>query len=175
MKKYLESDIMRLRAPELSDAVVLFEWENNSEDWHSSNRIFGPQSLYNIEEHIKNCINNPFSDGELRLMVELKSAEKPIGTLELTGLNPISGNVTLGFYISPEYRNLGHGTEMIRLVIEYCISYLGIRTIVAETSSKNIGAQNILEKNGFQIAGKLKKWLRSPDGNLEDVLVYQYL
>lgn len=173
MKDFLKTESLCLRASELSDAETLFIWENNSGDWFTSNTIYAPLSMSQIEEHIKNCTNNPFADGQLRLMLEDRTMNKTIGTVELTDLNPINGTVTVGFYIDPSMRGKGYGVEMIRLIKEYCLMFLGLRTIAAYTAESNLAARKILEKNGFEVTGRLYGWLKSFDNGTEDMLVCQ--
>jgi len=171
----LNTDSIRLRAPEISDADVIYLWENSTEDWHSSYTIYAPLSITQIQDHIRNCNNDPFADRQLRLMLENKETGETIGTVELTNLNPLNGTATVGFYIAAEHRYKGIGSAMIRLIVEYCSDYLGLNSLVAYTAVGNCPARSILGKNNFKEVGRLQSWLRSLGGAREDMLIYQCL
>jgi RimJ/RimL family protein N-acetyltransferase len=78
----------------------------------------------------------------------------------------------VGFYVVPEERSKGYGTEAMRLLLEHIFETQSVKTIVAGTSSLNIASQKALLKAGFKKVGTLKKTLFR-NGAWEDSIIYQ--
>ena len=51
---WLKNDILKLRALEESDLNLLYEWENNSDNWLYTNTLM-PFSKHTLLEYIRNC------------------------------------------------------------------------------------------------------------------------
>ena len=77
-----------------------------------------------------------------------------------------------GFYVIPEERGKGYGTEAMRLLLEHIFEMRSAKTIVAGTSSLNVASQKALLKAGFKKVGVLKKTLFR-NGVWEDSIIYQ--
>jgi ribosomal-protein-alanine N-acetyltransferase len=78
----------------------------------------------------------------------------------------------VGFYIIPQERSRGYGTEAVRLLLEHIFKTQSVKTIVAGTSSLNVASQKALLKAGFKEVGTLKKTLFR-NGLWEDSIIYQ--
>lgn len=172
---FLKETYLRLRAPEPSDSRFIYDCENDTDEWLSSSVNYTPVSLTQIEEHIRCSINDPFSGKEMMLILEDHDQSKKLGILEITSLNPVHGTAEIGFYIIPEERGKGIGFILIDLALDYCINFLGLKSVIAHTTQKNRSSQIILEKNGFNNVGKLHAWMRTSDGKRDDVLIYQFI
>lgn len=172
MTLMLNTELYRLRAPEPEDVDIIYRWENDPEDWNSSYNNYAPLSRLQIEEHIRNCCNDPFGERQLRLMMERKDTAEVVGGVEITELNPKNRTAFIGFYVDPKWRGIGIGTLMVSLVLNYCSELLGLRSLCAHTSASNGGAIKILQSNGFRPAGRLSSWLQ--DGrDRKDMLIFQ--
>jgi len=55
-----------------------------------------------------------------------------------------------GFGITPEFRSMGYGCELLHLIVEQ-LRQSGVREIVIEVDSNNTHAFNLYQKVGFQI------------------------
>lgn len=172
---FLKDKNLRLRAPEPSDSEFIYECENDTDEWLSSSVNYIPVSVSQIEEHIRSSINDPFACKEMLLILEDQVSRKQLGILEITSLNPVHGTAEIGFYIIPEERGKGTGNILIDLALDYCINFLGLKSVIANTTQKNRSSQIILEKNGFNNVGKLHSWMRSSDGGRDDILIYQFV
>jgi len=81
---------IRLRAVELSDANLIYEWENSFSLWDvSSTRA--PFSHYAIEEYVKNAQNDDiYSVKQIRFMIDIEenSEVRTVGCVDLFDLEP---------------------------------------------------------------------------------------
>jgi RimJ/RimL family protein N-acetyltransferase len=80
----------------------------------------------------------------------------------------------VGFYIVPEERGKGYGTEAMKQLVRLVFEKYNTQTIVAGTSSLNLSSQRALEKSGFKGVGTLRKTLFR-NGQWEDSIIYQVL
>ncbi|MFZ0473375.1 MAG: GNAT family N-acetyltransferase, partial [Bacteroidales bacterium] len=77
----LESDIVRLRAVEPEDLELLYTWENEEANWKQSNTLV-PYSRYTLKRYIANSHKSLFETGQLRLMIDVTSGKRTVGTID---------------------------------------------------------------------------------------------
>jgi RimJ/RimL family protein N-acetyltransferase len=81
-------------------------------------------------------------------MVELKEGGTPIGVCGLIKRDFLD-DVDIGFGFMPEYRAKGYAYESASAVIAYGKGVLGLKRVVAITSSDNRRSARLLEKLGL--------------------------
>jgi predicted acetyltransferase len=96
-----------------------------------------------------------------------KKINKIIGTSRLRPklneeLMKEGGNI--GYDVSPSYRKIGYGTEILRITIEKARKN-GLKKILITCDDDNIGSRKIIEKNNGKYENKIyleeeKKWVR---------------
>lgn len=90
-----------------------------------------------------------------------KTDELAIGTMGFKGGPDESGAVEIGYSIIPEYHNQGYATEMARHLIAWAFAEPGIKAVMAECLSDNIGSIRVLEKVGMRrlaLEDNMLKW-----------------
>jgi RimJ/RimL family protein N-acetyltransferase len=70
-----------------------------------------------------------------------------IGDCGTTG--PSGKEVEIGFGLAAEYRGLGHGTAIVRVLAATLLERGGVQRIVAHTLLGNATSRRVLEKGGF--------------------------
>ena len=112
------------------------------------------------------------------LLIEIIATQEIIGFVRYT-LIPYPDADTpcpeIGFGI-PEIsaRGKGFAKEAVKLLIDYLFAGYPVERIMAFTDEDNIPAQRVLEKNGFQREGQLRRSMfRS--GEWHDTLIYGLL
>jgi diamine N-acetyltransferase len=162
----LESKLIRLRAPELSDVEVLYKWENDPTIWMVSNTLT-PFSKYVLIKFIENAHQDIYETRQLRLMIDLRDEKcetcLPIGTVDLFDFEPHHQRAGIGILISEsKNRQKGFATEALRLVINYAFNVLQIHQLYCNIDSENEASINLFSKHGFRIIGEKKDWIRTP-------------
>ncbi|WP_174590124.1 GNAT family N-acetyltransferase [Methanocella conradii] len=76
-----------------------------------------------------------------------------IGIGGFTGA-PFNGEAMIGYSVIEPYRRRGYGSEAVRALIDWAFAHPGVRRIVAETHANNKASIRLLEKCGFEYAGK---------------------
>ena len=93
----------------------------------------------------------------------------------IAGFNWIDWQARWGeilYYLSPEERGKGYGTETVKLLCEYAFTHLNLHKVWAKVHSDNIPSIRVLEKNGFSLSGRFREHVWS-DGRYLDELIYE--
>lgn len=68
MNRFLENNILKLRAPEPEDLDQLYKWENDTSLWEYGASIT-PYSRFELKQYLIDSKHDLFSDKQLRLMI----------------------------------------------------------------------------------------------------------
>ena len=89
---------------------------------------------------------------------------KSVGFIDLTDFSPRHLRAEVGICLLPEYQSQRIGTEALRLVEEYAAQMLHIHQLYAYINPSNIISQRLFSSAGYQLAGMLRDWVKTPDG-----------
>ncbi|MEM2940408.1 MAG: GNAT family N-acetyltransferase [Thermoproteota archaeon] len=77
----------------------------------------------------------------------------------------------LGIAIRQGYRDMGIGTEMIRVIIEES-RRIGLKVLVLHVASTNLRAMSVYEKAGFKEVGKIPEGIYFNNRYMDDVIMF---
>lgn len=169
----LKNDTIILRALEPEDLEALYKWENDSSIWASGSTI-SPYSRYVLKEYISHSHLGIYEQKQLRLMIELREEEKPIGMVDLYDFDPHNRKAGVGILLDTAYQGNGIATESMNLLIDYAFSFLKLNQLYAYVSVANEASKSLFIRCGFTASGVLSDWVSTEDG-YTDVLVMQRL
>jgi diamine N-acetyltransferase len=168
----LKGNLVTLRALEPQDIDVLYNWENDDENWKISSTL-KPFSKNLIKNYIENEENDIFQTKQIRFIITLISEKNiSIGTIDLFDYDPYNSRIGLGILIAKEFRNNGFAREAISLIIEYCFNLLNIHQIFCHISEINIESIKLFQSIGFKEIGVIKDWIFN-GLNYENVIFFQ--
>lgn len=112
------------------------------------------------------------------LLIEIMQTQEIIGFVRYTLISYPDADTPypeIGFGI-PEISAQGKGfaKEAVKLLIDYLFAGYPVERIMAFTDEENIPAQRVLEKNGFQREGQLRRSMFR-QGKWHDTLIYGLL
>ena len=145
-----------LRPFKMSDANSVVRHANDKTIYRNLLTLPYPYTLKDARKWLKTVVpqyrrKNP---EQIVFAVELKG--EVIGSIGLHKI--IRGHkAEMGYWLSREYRGRGIMTETIRSVTDYGFKKLGLRRIYASVFLFNKASMRVLEKNGFEFEGVLKK------------------
>lgn len=165
----IESEQLKLRAPEPSDLDILYKWENDQSLWEISNTIT-PISKFLLKEYIKKSHLDIFQVKQLRLMIDLKEDELefPVGSIDIFDFEPYHQRAGLGIVIDASQRNKGIASEALILTIDYGFATLGLHQLYCNILENNEASLHLFEQMGFDIIGLKKDWVRTSEGWLNE-------
>ena len=166
----LENIKIKLRAPEPEDLDALYAWENDADFWHIGHTT-SPYSHHALKRYIEELEHDIFSTGQLRFVIELKSEQKAIGTIDVFDFNAFHSRAGIGILIDGNYRGKGYADLALKLLLEYGFSFLKIHQFYAYIPENNLASIKLFSSNGFTLSGELKDWINAE--NYTNVLFYQ--
>ena len=100
--------------------------------------------------------------------------DRVAGFVSLKGANAENSSAELGIAImEKEYRNQGHGTEALRLALEYAFGELGLGLVALTVFPDNGRAISAYEKVGFKATRVLERSWLQPNGEYADLLLME--
>ena len=87
-----------------------------------------------------------------------------IGNCGFKGRPDPSGTVEIGYSLLPQYHRRGFGTELTAALLTWAFGHPHVARVMAETLPDFAASVRVLEKNGFQQAGR---------GSAPDAIVFE--
>ncbi len=154
----LQTDRIKLRAPEPEDVDVLYAWENDTATWHLSNTLT-PFSRFVLEQYVMNAHEDLYHARQLRLMIVSRDREKPVGSIDLFDFDPTHRRAGIGLMVAEDERRNGYASEALDLLIDYCFSTLMLHQLYCNITPGNKASLALFQKKGFETVGIKKDWL----------------
>lgn len=171
----LENDMVRLRAPELSDVDLIYEWENNMEIWHVSNTIV-PFSRFVLKKYVETSHLDIWETKQLRFIIEAKNQsppmDVPVGLIDTFDFDPYHSRAGVGILIANrEYRQKGYATEALGLLIRYSFEVIQLNQLYCNISTDNSVSLQLFRNKGFTDVGIKKGWLKTRNGWQDEIML----
>lgn len=116
-----------------------------------------------------------YDDTTYRWIIELKSNNDVIGTIDISKKFLSSSTCELGYCLSDKYWNLGIMTEAIKEVIRFLFEECEAETIWAEYLENNPASGKVMQKSGMKYEGTLRKRVVDKQNIRNDLHVYSIL
>jgi RimJ/RimL family protein N-acetyltransferase len=88
------------------------------------------------------------------LMSRRSEAPQMLGICEFKGRPDSNGSVEISYSILERYRVQGYATEAVARLVVWAFSHQNVREVSAETMPHMRRSIRVMEKNGFQFAGR---------------------
>ena len=159
---------IRLRALEPEDLELLYEWENNNVYWIISNTVT-PFSKYTLKRYMENSHKSIYETGQLRLMIDLISEKKTIGTIDIFDFDPFHKRAGIGILIADEAeRRKGYASMAIKCLTDYCFKTLQLHQLYCNILANNCESMDLFRKQGFVEIGVKKDWVKVSQGYVDE-------
>ncbi|MGC8609071.1 MAG: GNAT family N-acetyltransferase [Thermoplasmata archaeon] len=167
----MEDEDVKLGIPLKEDLQRLFEIYNNPA---GSRFLRNPSQIFYYED-IEDLYGNMRSEKQInRLYVILfGKADEIVGSIGLYGIDLMNRFAYLAFGIDQNYWRRGITTRAVSLMITYAFETMDLRKIISSVMDPNIGSKRVLEKNGFEEAGRYRKHGYVPGYGFVDEILYE--
>ncbi|MGG6313118.1 GNAT family N-acetyltransferase [Paenibacillus macerans] len=170
----LESERLRLRRMERSDAGVMFRYWSDPEVIKYMN--LPPFASVEDTWEMINLLNGlSESEDTLRFGIELKEEKKLIGSC---GFNvwELSGAYRgeIGYDLGRAYWGHGYMSEALRMLLAYGYETMGLNRIEALVDPRNAPSRKLLQAFGFTEEGLLRQYQWTENGFV-DLLMFSLL
>ncbi len=161
----LAGENIKLRAVEPSDLDVLYNWENDPENWIVSNTTV-PFSKHLLQKYIEGTQTDIYEARQLRLMIDRleppAGEQATIGIIDLFDFDPLHRRAGVGILIArKEYRMKGIASEALSILIDYAFGSLQLHQLFCNVSEDNSASLKLFKKFDFLKTGMKRDWIRS--------------
>ncbi|MBL0329367.1 MAG: GNAT family N-acetyltransferase [Bacteroidetes bacterium] len=166
----LKGKIVSLRAIEPSDIDVLYQWENDTETWNVSNTQT-PYLCFVLEQYIASAHQDIYSVKQLRLMI-CNEEERAVGSIDLFDFDPNHLRAGIGILVADKSdRKKGYAFDALNVLVDYCFSILNLHQLYCNITIDNEASILLFQKQGFQVTGIKKQWVRDGDVYKDELLL----
>lgn len=170
----LENKNIRLRALEPTDLNLLYKWENDSSIWEVSHTL-KPFSLFVLKQYLESSHLDIFETKQLRMVIELKESNTPIGLIDLFDFDPFHQRAGIGILINDKINQCkGYASEALATLCNYAFKTLQLHQLYCNITVKNENSLRLFQKHEFEIIGNKKDWIRSNDIWLDEYLLQKF-
>ncbi|WP_435262431.1 GNAT family N-acetyltransferase [Tenacibaculum sp. nBUS_03] len=169
----LKGKYISLRALEPEDLSFLFSIENNEDFWEISHTQT-PFSRFLLKQYIENAHLDIYEAKQLRLVIQLKKTNQPIGTIDIFDFNPQHKRAGIGILIDPVFQKNGYASEALDILIKYCFSHLQLHQLYVNITADNLNSLTLFQKKNFSKVGLKKDWIFSK-GTFKDEILFQLI
>ena len=170
----LQSKNLRLRALKISDLPFINEWRNDIENKIMSQGYRLPVTEMQDENWLRAKMTNT-QPNEVYFIVETLDESVPIGLIQLTNIDFISGTAIWGFIIgNKKKRGLGYSVEAPLILFDYAFNILNLRKIYGYPVDFNKSTLRMHEKIGHVHKEGLLKQHYYLNGKYYDVLILSF-
>ena len=167
---FISEETISLRAAEPEDAQQIYAWENDRSLWKVS-ETSNPFSMFQIEQFLLGN-GDLASNRQLRLMIDLKNTDQPIGCIDLFEYDPVNSRIGIGILIIEAYRKQGLAKKAITLCLDYLFNNVMVHQVHCLIDERNVESIHLFETLGFEPCGRRKEWIKTPEGYI-DAIFYQ--
>lgn len=170
----LSNNFIRLRALEPTDIDTIYRWENDSRLWLTGSAV-APFSRKQVWDYIGNYTADPFTSGELRLMIADTQSGEPFGMVDLTNFDPVNRRAQVGIMVDIAHQRRGVASNALTLMAQYCKDRLGLHQLWAIIPADNAASRALFARQGYGICGHLQSWLRRGRQYVDAYLYHRFL
>lgn len=137
-------------------------------------RFIGWRLMNNLEEtqeYVEEMIRRESAGTHLYASIVAKSTQNVIGTAMFFNFDREANHAEIGYVFKKDHWGKGYGTEAISLMNDFAFNTLCLRKLHARVVSANTSSSRILEKNGFELEGRLRDYYFI-EGSYYDGLIY---
>lgn len=167
----LHSNRLHLRALEPSDADFMYEVENDADAWRYSDTI-APLSRRILRDYALTYDADPFTAGQLRLIIMEEKSKTPVGIVDLYDVSQRHQRAFIGIYICKDFRGKGYADETIKLIEDYAHNSLHLHQLGAKVEENHKTAEKLFISRGYDLKGILNDWLSTPNGEFTAMKIF---
>lgn len=161
-----------LRALEPEDVDRIYLWENTPGMWRHGFAA-APLSRHQIWQYVQNYDADPFSAGQLRLMIS--DGMDAVGAVDLYEVDVRNRRAMVGIMVAPGKRRCGVARAALRALERYCFEVLGLEQLAATVECGNEPSRRLFSAAGYDETATLPRWFRVGAESSDAVIYRKFL
>lgn len=165
---FWQTDHVRLRSIEPTDAEHFMRWNFNSERARHLDFVWPPSSEASVRVWVTEQTQRKFENDAFHWLIENDRGE-PVGSISTHDCQPRYGVFSYGIDIAPEHQRHGYASAAIRLVLKYYFEELRYQKVMARVHGDNLASIALHTRLGFVEEGRHRRMFFT-QGHFVDVL-----
>lgn len=166
----LEGKNLYFKALDTGDAAEIHSYASDE----NVKKFIGWPLMKSLEEtsaFVEEMLRREAAGTHLYASVVLKATQEIVGTVMLFGFDREAKHAEIGYVFHSRHWGKGYGTETVALTSDFAFENLDLHKLHARVADANIGSARVLEKNGFELEGRLRDYYFI-DGSYYDSLLF---
>jgi RimJ/RimL family protein N-acetyltransferase len=164
-----------LRPVTADDAPALFEMidRNRSrlEDFFAGT-VALTRTLADTRKHVTNMLSKADAGTYHAFVIEDVSNGAMAGFVDIKNIDRNIPKAELGAFMDASYQGQGIASKALEAITRHCFEDEKFDKLLIRTHASNIGARKVIERNGYQLEGTVRKDYRTTAGVVVDLLYY---
>jgi len=156
----LETEHLRLRAPDLEDAEEVFATYARDPEVTRYLSFRPHQHVAQSRDFLRRCVANWAAEGPYTWLITRREDDRLLGVIDA---RPQGHRVELGYALGREHWGRGIMTEAVRAVIAWALGQPEIHRVWAVCDVDNGASARVLENAGMEREGRLRGWSFHPN------------
>lgn len=166
----LEGKTLRFRPLDVNDVLQIHSYTSDED----ASRFIGWKLMKTPEEtlrHIEEMRKREAAGTHIYASIILEETKELIGTAMIFNFDLEARHAEIGYVLHPKHWGRGYGTEVISMMDDFAFDTLHLHKLHAQVVEANTGSLRILQKNGYQLEGRLRDYYLI-DSRYQDALLY---
>ncbi|HET7628009.1 MAG TPA: GNAT family N-acetyltransferase [Bacillales bacterium] len=166
----LKGEQIRFQALSVDDAEAIHAYASNAE----VSRFIGwnlMQALEDTRNFIQAMIKRESEGSHLYASIVKESTGEIVGTVMFFNFDREAKKAEVGYVLHQDHWGKGYGTEAVALMTRFGFESSKLHKLHAGVVDVNVGSARILEKNSYELEGRLKDHYFI-EGRYYDALLY---
>jgi len=155
-RDFWQSDLIRLRGVEPSDAEFFFAWNRDSDMNRFLDQVWVPASLEFVKQWAERTAREGAKDDHFTWVIETAEGEFA-GSISSHHCDRRTGALMYGVAVRQEHQRKGYASESIRLVLRYFFDELRYQKVTVQIHEDNPASIRLHERLGFQLEGRVRR------------------
>ncbi len=164
-----------LRAITASDAPALFHLIDTNRarlaDFFAG-AVAATHTLGDTQDRVANMLAKRESRAYFPFAVVDRRTDHMLGFVDVKNIDWNIPKAELGAYMDAGHEGLGIASQALAAITRYCFEDLGMVKLLIRTHERNSGARRVIEKNGYEREGLVRKDYKTTSGEVVDLLYY---
>lgn len=139
------------------DAIKIHEYASDKD----VKKFIGWPLMNTLEEtrnYVEKLLDNEKAKTHIYASVLLKESNELIGTVMLFNFDHEANHAEIGYVFNKRHWGKGYCTEAVAMIDGFAANSLKLNKLHARVTDANMGSIKVLEKNSYELEGRLKKY-----------------
>lgn len=134
--------------------------------------VAATRSLEDTERHLTNILARREARTYYPFAVIDTRSKNMLGFVDVKNIDWNIPKAELGAFMDARHEGQGIASRALAAITRYCFDELAMDKLLIRTHESNTGARRVIEKNGYELEGIVRKDYKTTAGEVVDLMYY---